>query len=84
MGALKDEAVLQASNWLPSQHGQPVGSPSGSDLKASLLKCVQNSAHGQGMIVQPIIQLATLLMEGTGDKRGHYMPDGEESELLIV
>lgn len=84
MGALKDATALAASPWLPApaQQAAPGGTealtgPSYASLLEVLLQCVRNSAHGQGAIVQPMVQLAVALMEaGAADKGAALRPDG--------
>lgn len=67
LGAFKDAAVLAASPWLPAASSSSAAASSGAGqaavLSAALLQCARNSAHGQGGIVQPMVQLAVGLIE---------------------
>ena len=89
VGAYRDAATRSGAGWLPSaqQGGSAAGGagaqaegPAGSNdaLRAALLQCVRNSAHGQGGLVQPMVGLAMVLMEA-GAARGAaawYRGDG--------
>lgn len=70
LGAFKDAAVLSASPWLPTASSSSAAASSGAGqaaaLSAALLQCARNSAHGQGGIVQPMVQLAVALIEAGG------------------
>ena len=70
LGAFKDAAVLFASPWLPTASSSSAAASSGAGqaaaLSAALLQCARNSTHGQGGIVQPMVQLAVALIEAGG------------------
>ncbi len=77
LGAFKDASVLSASPWLPtasssSNAASSSGAGQAAALSAALLQCARNSAHGQGGIVQPMVQLAVALIEAGGSSSAGF------------
>lgn len=69
--------MLAACPWLPPTSAATAAAASASSgagqaaaLRAALLQCARNSGHGQGGIVQPMVQLAVALIEAGGSGAG--------------